>query len=39
LAEEVLVVNPDGYIGEGTRSEIDYAGARVKPVRWVFEGT
>jgi hypothetical protein len=34
LADEVLIVNPDGYIGDSTRSEIDYARARGKPVRY-----
>jgi hypothetical protein len=34
LADEVLIVNPDGYIGDSTRSEIDYARACGKPVRY-----
>ncbi|MFK0120800.1 NUDIX domain-containing protein [Streptomyces sp. NPDC090994] len=34
LADEVLVVNPDGYIGDSTRSEIDYAQSLGKPVRY-----
>jgi len=32
LADRVLVVNPGGYLGESTRSEIDYARASGKPV-------
>ncbi|MET7853107.1 hypothetical protein ABZT48_33855 [Streptomyces avermitilis] len=34
LADDVLVVNPGGYIGDSTRSEIDYARALGKPVRY-----
>ncbi|MFE3268064.1 hypothetical protein [Streptomyces sp. NPDC059215] len=34
LADEVLVVNPDGYIGDSTRREIDYAHSLGKPVRY-----
>ena len=32
LSDEVFVLNIDGYIGESTRSEIDYAVAHEKPV-------
>lgn len=32
LADRVLVVNPGGYIGESTSSEIAYAHATGKPV-------
>lgn len=35
LADEVLVLNIGGYVGESTRSEIDYAIARGKPVRYL----
>ena len=35
LADEVLVLNVGGYIGESTRSEIDYAIRRGKPVRYL----
>lgn len=35
LADEVLVLNVCGYIGESTRSEIDYAIAHGKPVRYL----
>jgi hypothetical protein len=34
LADEVLVVNPDGYIGESTRREIAYARQLGKPIRY-----
>jgi len=34
LADEILVINVGGYIGESTKSEIDYAIAHRKPVRW-----
>lgn len=35
LADEVLVLNVGGYIGESTRSEIAYAEAHEKPVRYL----
>jgi len=35
LADEVLVLNVGGYIGESTRSEIEYAQARKRPIRYV----
>lgn len=35
LADEVLVVNKGGYIGERTRIEIDYAVRHGKPVRYM----
>ncbi|MDQ1022444.1 hypothetical protein QF035_000026 [Streptomyces umbrinus] len=34
LADEVLVVNPGGYIGDSTRREIDYARSIGKPIRY-----
>lgn len=34
LADEVLVVNPGGYIGDSTRREINYALSHGKPVRY-----
>lgn len=37
LADEVLVLNIGGYIGESTRNEIAYANAHNKPVRFVEE--
>ncbi|MGG7653538.1 hypothetical protein [Kocuria rosea] len=36
LADEVLVVNPDGYIGHSTRLEIGYAVLSGKPVRYTW---
>ena len=38
LADRVLVVNPDGYIGESTRREIEYAQATGKPVSFTDPG-
>jgi hypothetical protein len=35
LADEVLVLNVNGYIGESTRNEIAYATARGTPVRYL----
>lgn len=34
LADEVFVINVGGYIGESTRSEIEYAVTHCKPVRY-----
>jgi len=34
MADEVLVVNPGGYIGESTRLEIEYATRAGKPVAY-----
>ncbi|MES5824853.1 hypothetical protein [Streptomyces sp. RG80] len=34
LADEVLIVNPGDYIGDSTRSEIDYARSLGKPLRY-----
>ncbi|MFA5824776.1 MAG: hypothetical protein WC825_02255 [Gallionellaceae bacterium] len=34
LADNVLVVNPGGYIGNSTRREIEYAKGAGKPVRY-----
>jgi hypothetical protein len=35
LADEVLVLNVGGYVGESTRTEIEYAGRHGKPVRYL----
>lgn len=35
MADEIFVVNVGGYIGESTCSEIDYATASGKPVRYL----
>jgi hypothetical protein len=37
LADEVLVINPGGYIGASTRQEIEYAHRSGKPVRFITE--
>jgi hypothetical protein len=37
LADEIFVVNPGGYIGSSTRSEIDYAAQTGKVVRYMEE--
>ena len=34
LADEVLILNVGGYIGESTKSELEYAISRGKRVRW-----
>ena len=34
MADEIFVINVGGYIGESTRSEIAYAKANGKPVRY-----
>lgn len=35
LADEVLVLNVGGYIGDSTKSEVRYALRHKKPVRWL----
>ena len=35
LADEVLILNVGGYIGQSTRSELEYAQALGKPVRYL----
>ena len=37
MADEIFVINVDGYIGSSTRSEIEYAQATGKPVRYLEE--
>ena len=37
LADEILVLNVNGYVGDSTRSEIEYARAAGKRVRWLEE--
>lgn len=37
LADEVLVLNVGGYIGESTAREMNYAGLKAKPVRLLVE--
>lgn len=36
LADEIFVINVDGYIGERTRIEIDYAANKGKPVNYLM---
>ena len=35
MADEIFVINVSGYVGESTRSEIAYAEATGKPVRYL----
>lgn len=35
LADEIMVINVGGYIGESTRDEIQYALLKDKPVRYL----
>jgi hypothetical protein len=35
LADEVLVVNPGGYVGDSTKREIAYADETGKPIRYL----
>lgn len=35
MADEVLIINVDGYIGQSTRAEIDYAIRMGKPVHYL----
>ena len=35
MADSIYVINVGGYIGESTRSEIEYAKAHNKPVRYL----
>lgn len=37
LADEVIVLNVDGYIGKSTASEIAYAEMCGKPIRWLVQ--
>lgn len=37
MADEIFVINVGGYIGSSTRSEIEYAEATGKPVRYMEE--
>jgi len=36
LADEIFVINVDGYIGSSTKGEILYAQSTNKPVRYLF---
>lgn len=35
MADEIFVINKNGYIGSSTRGEIDYAVATGKPVKYM----
>jgi hypothetical protein len=35
LADEVLIINKDGYVGESTGRELDYALSLAKVIRWL----
>ena len=37
MADEIFVINVDGYIGDSTRSEIEYAKATGKTVNYLEE--
>lgn len=37
LADEVLIINPGGYVGESTAEEIEYARTQGKLIRWAFD--
>ena len=39
LCDQILVLNVDGYVGESTRSEIEYAQSLGKPVRYLEDPT
>ncbi|HEY2353347.1 MAG TPA: hypothetical protein VGH79_00420 [Gaiellaceae bacterium] len=39
LADEILVINPGGYVGETTAQEIEYARSRDKTIRWLFSSS
>ena len=39
MADEIFVINVGGYIGESTRSEIIYAIATGKTVRYLEQGS
>jgi hypothetical protein len=39
LADDVLVLNIGGYVGESTRSEIEYAKSKGKPIRYLEPGS
>lgn len=37
MADEVLILNVNGYIGESTRREIEYARRLGKRIRWLIQ--
>ena len=36
MADEIFVVNVDGYVGESTKKEIEYAQSQNKPIKYLF---
>jgi hypothetical protein len=38
LADEVFILNVNGYIGESTRNELEYAKRKGKKIRFLEEG-
>ena len=36
LADKITVINVDGYIGDSTKREIEYARLHGKPVSWLY---
>lgn len=37
MADAICVINKDGYVGDSTRSEIEYARAHGKDIMWMDE--
>ena len=37
LADEIFIINVDGYIGSSTKSEIEYAKSTNKPVNYMIK--
>jgi len=37
MADEILVINPGGYVGETTKEEVEYAEMMGKRVRYKYE--
>jgi hypothetical protein len=37
-ADEILVLNVGGYVGQSTQREIEYARRLGKPIRWLEPG-
>lgn len=37
MADEIFVINPEGYIGKSTASEIEYAARQGKTIRYFYE--
>lgn len=39
MADEIFVINKDGYVGSSTKSEIEYAEKTKKPIRYLCNYT